>query len=217
MSSPEFRSGLILFLGLIISVGLHEFGHAVSAHLLGDPTPESQGRVTLNPLAHMDPIGTLLFPILFIFVFKTGMLFGWGKPVQINPFRFNRKFSMRTGDIIVSLAGPAMNILLALLFTIVLAVSIKTGGSISGIFAQAMMNYIILNLVLAFFNLIPLPPLDGSHILINMMGPKQQHIVDFIEQYGLFILIGIMATGFLDVLFKPVMSLGIWLIKLAVV
>ena len=106
MSSVQIRDGLVLMIGLIISVGVHEFGHAFVASWLGDPTPEQQGRITLNPMAHVDPFGTLILPALMIFVFPGGFLFGWGKPVEVQPLFYRRRIgkkriTMATGDILV--------------------------------------------------------------------------------------------------------------------
>jgi Zn-dependent protease len=218
MSSDQVQQGLILMIGLVISVGCHEFGHAWVAHLLGDPTPESQGRVTLNPMAHADPIGTLLIPAILIFT-NTGMIFGWGKPVEINPLYFKRKISMAKGDILVSLAGPMVNILLALVFTLFLAImyrtmSFKNPSNIKMMYA--MMTYIHLNIILFAFNLLPIPPLDGSHILMNTLGPKHQGLKDFLSQYGFFILIGLMIVpGALAFIFTPANYATQFLINLA--
>ena len=218
MSSDQVQQGLILILGLIISVGVHEFGHAFVAHKLGDPTPESQGRVTLNPLAHMDIFGTLIIPAVLIFS-GSSMMFGWGKPVQIQPRYFTRKVSMGTGDILVSLAGPLMNIIMALLFTVLLGIMVRNMNmqNLTNLkMVQAIMMYIQLNLVLFAFNLLPIPPLDGSHILLNVLGPQHQGFKDFLTQYGFYILIGLMIfPGALSFIFAPLQNLTVFLVKLA--
>ncbi|MGM0597636.1 MAG: site-2 protease family protein [Myxococcota bacterium] len=219
MASEQIRQGLILMIGLIVSVGMHEFGHAIVAHKLGDPTPDSQGRVTVNPIAHMDPFGTLLIPALLIFS-GAGMLFGWGRPVQISPRHFKRSISMSLGDTLVSLAGPAMNIVLALFFTAALAVVFyftkpNPGKGIVQLH-WALRRYIQLNLVLCIFNLLPIPPLDGSHLLFNHLSSKYNHIKDFLSNYGFYILIAMMIIpGVLTFIFKPVLIISRVLIQLA--
>ncbi len=222
MSSDELRNGLILMIGLIVSVGVHEFGHAVVAHWLGDPTPGQQGRVTLNPLAHADPLGTFILPAVFIFILPGTFLFGWGKPVQIQPLFFRKRFggkriTMSMGDILVSVAGPAMNVLMAFLMMGVLALMVRLGGvGLDDPMLRAVMMYLILNLGLAMFNLLPFPPLDGSHILINALHPHGRAFTDFLQQYGLWILIAVLATGALRYIFQPILFIGMEMIKLAV-
>ncbi len=221
MSSLQIRDGLILMIGLIISVGVHEFGHAVVADWLGDPTPGKQGRVTLNPMAHADPLGTLLLPALMIFVFPGGFLFGWGKPVQVQPLFYRRHFggrriTMAAGDILVSLAGPFMNVLLALLFTLLLALLTRLGGMhASDPIISALAMYLVLNLGLAVFNLLPFPPLDGSHVLLNAIHPHGRAFTEFWQQYGLWLLIVFMATGALRIVFTPIMYVARELLRLA--
>ncbi len=119
LSLDKVREAAVFLIALVLSIAVHEFGHAFSADKLGDRTPRLQGRVTLNPLVHADPIGTLLFPVIAVLM-NTGILFGWGRPVQINPVAFTRKLRMKTAHLIVAAAGPAMNVILALLLTILL-------------------------------------------------------------------------------------------------
>lgn len=164
------NSGSILELllsipGLLIAITFHEFAHAWVADRLGDDTPRRQGRLTLNPIAHLDPYGVIL--LLF-----AG--FGWGKPVQINPNNFNRKVSIKKGNALVSLAGPAMNFVLAIIFAIIYGLMLKFGKEVvmskNGAVLLTIIEYVIvLNEGLGVFNLIPLPPLDGSKILVAML------------------------------------------------
>lgn len=149
---------LILTLpGVIIAITFHEYAHALAADKLGDETPRMQGRLTLNPLSHIDPIGFVLL------IFAN---FGWGKPVQINPRNFNRDISMDKGEAIVSIAGPAMNIVLAIVFTIIYFLIYKFAEtsfimSTLGYYILLAIQYTaILNIGLGVFNLLPLPPLD---------------------------------------------------------
>lgn len=157
--------GLIFFVGLIIAITIHEFSHAFVADHFGDPTPRSFGRVTLNPLAHLDPLGTLM---LFI------VHFGWGKPVPIDPYNLSKR-----EEIYVALAGPLSNLSLAIIFAIVIR------------FLPLPPFYIFIqtNIVLAVFNLLPLPPLDGSKILLNLL--PEAHSLRWqqaFDQYGVIIL-----------------------------
>ena len=221
MSSVQIRDGLVLMIGLIISVGVHEFGHAFVASWLGDPTPEQQGRITLNPMAHVDPFGTLILPALMIFVFPGGFLFGWGKPVEVQPLFYRRRIgkkriTMATGDILVSLAGPFMNILMALLFTLGIAVLTRIVGiAPTDPIVSALAMYLVLNLGLAVFNMLPFPPLDGSHVLLNAIHPHGRAFTDFWQQYGLWILIIVMVTGALRIVFTPVMYVAQILLRMA--
>ena len=148
--------------GVLIAITFHEFAHAKAADILGDDTPRMEGRLSLNPLTHIDPIG-------FIMLLFAG--FGWGKPVHVNPRNYNRDISVEKADAIVSIAGPAMNLILAIVFTILYFVIYKINGSVlyessTGSIIMQMIIYIItINIGLGIFNLIPLPPLDGSKVI----------------------------------------------------
>ena len=164
--------GLILTIpGLLIAITFHEFAHAFVADKLGDDTPRRQGRLTLNPLAHLDPFGCIM--LLFLGI-------GWGKPVAINPYNFHRKISMRKGNALVSIAGPAMNFILVIVFSVIYGLLLrfagpfmilnKTGQVLNTVLLQAL----YINIGLGLFNLIPLPPLDGSKILDAFL-PEKAH------------------------------------------
>lgn len=164
------RVGLVFYIVLLCSVSIHEWAHAFIADRLGDPLPREQGRVTLNPFAHVDLLGTVIFPLLSIFIplMMSGLsakfiIFGWGKPVQISlP---NPKTRTRD-DIIIALAGPISNLFICLLTAIVGGLIYKLQGN-----WQDLINIVILmNAALAIFNLLPLPPLDGSHILKRLLN-----------------------------------------------
>ena len=154
----ELLSLLLTVPGVLIAITFHEYAHALAADKLGDDTPRRQGRLTLNPLAHLDPIGSIM--LLF-----AG--FGWGKPVEINPRNFNRNITMSKGDAIVSIAGPLMNILLAFVFSIIyfaigtFAPVFAIGSQLGLIIMTILQMTVIINIGLGIFNLIPLPPLDG--------------------------------------------------------
>lgn len=196
--SPEnVRWILQALIILILSICVHEFGHAFVADKLGDDTPRRQGRVTLNPVKHADPLGTLLFPFMFLAMVGT-LGFGWGRPVQVQPVNFTRKLRMRTAHMFVALAGPAMNVLFAIVISIVHLILLKTGtikpiidgGKFSTIH-ELLLYAQYLNLILFFFNLIPAPPLDGGAVveglLPNRLVPQYQRFA----VYGPFVLFAV--------------------------
>jgi len=150
---------------LVLSLTVHEWAHAYSAFRLGDDTAARMGRLTLNPVPHIDPIGTILLPLL-------GIPFGWAKPVPVNPSNFDRKVSMRTGDVIVSAAGPFSNLVLAVLCVLLLAVLFRFAPQMmlenEGVPTLLQRGFIV-NIVLAIFNMLPVPPLDGGHVANGLM------------------------------------------------
>ena len=156
------------YIGLLLAITIHEFSHAYAADRLGDPTPRAMGRLTLNPLAHLDPIGTLM-----IFIAH----FGWGKPVPIDPYNFANP---RRDEIVVALAGPISNIILGSTIGII---SLTTGY-----FNEILYIIAIVNFSLAVFNLIPIPPLDGSKVFLNLMPVEKAYEWEkAFERYGFFI------------------------------
>lgn len=173
---------------LILCVTVHEFGHAYVADRLGDPLPRQQGRVTLNPLAHIDLLGTVLLPALM--AMGVGVPLGWGKPVEWtgHPRYLTRRFHMRTIRLMVSVAGPAMNLVLALLMSVVLVVALRLGAR--GPVTTASYFLIQLNLGLMFFNLLPVPPLDGRSFLEYLPGPLGG-VRDFLMRYGAFVFLAL--------------------------
>ena len=175
------RDGLIFYLFLVICLSIHEWAHAFTADKLGDSTPASQGRVTLNPIAHMDLLGTVIFPLLCIFVLPGNFLFGWGKPVMINTSNF--KHPVRD-DILTTLAGPGSNLMLALIGAVVGGVLHRFDPNIIELVSQ----FVILNVILAVFNMIPIPPLDGSHLMRHAVGMSEELFYN-ISRWGFLILI----------------------------
>lgn len=194
LGAEQIRWILIGLFVLIVSVALHEFGHAIMAHKLGDDTPKRQGRVTLNPLAHADPIGTFLLPLVGGIYAAAGSAlggFGWGKPVQWNPSRIRRGIRMSTANILVSFAGPAMNLLLAFVLASVLVVLIWQGAG--GTDVYKILNFAVTtNFVLFFFNLLPIPPLDGGHIAGAFMPYRHREKYESYARYAPFLLLALL-------------------------
>lgn len=155
---------LWLWLPMVLSLTLHEWGHAATAVALGDQTPREQGRLTLNPVVHMDLLGTVILPVALLMAGQPP--FGWARPVQITPYRFTRKFRLKTALMISAAAGPAMNLLLAVGLALVVAWG-RAGGMLpGGVRAMEVLTYaLFFNALLFVFNLIPLPPFDGSRVL----------------------------------------------------
>jgi Zn-dependent protease len=193
-SIDHVREGILFIIALVLSIGVHEFGHAWVANRLGDPLPRSQGRLTLNPIRHADPIGTLLVPIMF-FMWGGGAMWGWGRPVMTNPSAYTRRFSRPTGSMLVSLAGPGMNLVMALVVSVIVLVGVRV-GLMSTEVATGLFQYVIsLNIVLLFFNLLPIPPLDGGAILAWVLPRSMQGVMDFLSRWGFLILIGLIMVG----------------------
>ncbi len=177
--------------GLVIAMVIHEYSHARVAYALGDYTPRMQGRLTLNPAAHVDPIG-----LLMLFVAH----FGWAKPVQINPMNFSNP---RRDDILVSLAGPASNLIVAFVALIILVLMAKFDFPLSEGLLVVFNLIIIYNINFAIFNMLPIPPLDGSHILRNLLPYELARAYEGLERYSFIFLILIIATPILHYVFVP--------------
>lgn len=175
---------------LLLSLTVHEFAHAWSAWRLGDDTAARMGRLTLNPVPHIDPIGTLLLPLM-------GAPIGWAKPVPVNPARFSRGVKMSTGDILVSVAGPLSNILLGLLVAVILGVLLRFAPEIvaPGEAARAMLvRFMLVNAGLAIFNLLPIPPLDGSHVAEHLVPYRHRDAWARFAAVGPLVLLGLIAV-----------------------
>ncbi len=196
---------LITLPAILIAITFHEFAHAFAADKLGDNTPRNQGRLTLNPLKHIDPIG---FALLIV----AG--FGWGKPVQVNPRYFNRKISMTKAEAIVAFAGPLMNIILAIISTIIMACLIKFNAlanlpiKTAWIILVFIMELILINVGLGLFNLIPLPPLDGHKILNHFLPYKAKEWMARNEQIMYIVFIAIWITGIAGTVISPVIKIS---------
>lgn len=211
LQADKIRQATVFIIALILSVTVHEFGHAFVADRLGDGTPRHQGRVTLNPIAHADIFGTILIPLFFV-ITNPSFLFGWGRPVLVNPLGFTRKYRMKVSHMMVALAGPIMNILLALIVTVIYAITLATGLLQSPNLAHGVIMVIQLNWVLCFFNMIPCPPLDGGTVLAGLLPDKYDHINQFLRQYGFWILLGLLITGIASYFAAP----ALWITNITV-
>ena len=168
---------IITIIVLVMSVVIHELSHGYTAELLGDPTARLQGRLTLNPLKHLDFFGSLIVPIITSFA---GFTFGWAKPIQWNPYNVKNK---RWGELLISIAGPGSNLLIALIFGLIIRF---WGASFPPSFIQISLYIVGINIVLAIFNLIPVPPLDGSKVLFSLLPANMIRIREVLEQYSIF-------------------------------
>ena len=168
---------------LIISVMAHEVAHGAAAYAFGDPTAKNQGRLTLNPLKHIDMFGSIILPAILYFT-HAGFLFGWAKPVPYNPYNLKNR---RLGEFCVSIAGIATNFAIAIIFSIVIKFALAL--SLSQAVIDLVLYIIMLNVTLAVFNLIPIPPLDGSKILYTLVPYKYEHHLITLEKYGFYFLI----------------------------
>jgi Zn-dependent protease len=184
MDAQTLRDGLLQLILLIISIGLHEFGHAWMADLRGDPLPRMQGRVTLNPFAHTDPIGTIAIPAIMIFLSPGFGLIGWGKPVQIS---LPNPKTRRMDDIYITLAGPAMNLVLCLVFALIGGLG-NFDPKTQEVIIRFLVGGIYLNAGLVVFNLIPIPPLDGSRLALRL-GLYSEEFFLSLARWGFIVLI----------------------------
>jgi len=205
LTPDRIAMGLTAYVILLFSLSVHESAHAWMAHKIGDDTALSLGRVSLNPIVHIDPIGTLLFPLVQIF---TGIpTLGWAKPTPYNPANFRRDVTLRQGHMLVAGAGPVSNLILAAMFTAVFFVIVRAGVAVSGRHPLVMIVVvgIQMNVILAIFNFLPIPPLDGSKVasygLPGSFGERYDRVM---EPYGFMILLLLMITGVLSYVIAPV-------------
>lgn len=203
-SRLEWLSLLLTLPAVIIAITFHEYAHALAADKLGDDTPRMQGRLNLNPISHLDPVG-------FVLLMFAG--FGWGKPVQINPRNFNRDVRMDKGEAIVSLAGPLMNFILAIVSAIILAAvymftsATFLSSTVGNIIYILLFELVVINIGLGVFNLIPLPPLDGSKIFINFLPYNARRWILEHSQIFYYIFLAIWITGLAGIIISPIINL----------
>lgn len=194
---------------LIFSIVVHEVAHAYVARTQGDNTAFMLGRITLNPLPHLDPLGSVLLP--GIMALTGGPILGWAKPVPVNPRNFR---NYKRGDILVSLAGIASNLVLAVLFTLLLAATLAAAAAFPGqmrlwgVLGAMFQAGIFINFLLALFNLIPVPPLDGSHVMAHLLPLKLALKYREFGRYGMLILFALLFLGALSFVFLPVQYLA---------
>lgn len=210
---------------LLFSISAHEAAHAWMSNRFGDDTARLLGRITLNPVAHTDPIGTLLIPIASFIFSSFGAsiaLIGWGKPTPVNPLRWRNK---DLANVMVSIAGILANLLIAcvalgLIYLVVYSRLFVDGGTLSS-FAEPVLLFLLraytLNVGLAFFNLLPFPPLDGSKVLYTILPDSMKPALEALERFGFIILLLAMQTGIFSTIFRPVASVMISLLPSALV
>lgn len=198
---------------VLLAITVHEFGHAFAAYKLGDDTPLRQGRLSLNPLDHIDPLGIAM--LLFAHI-------GWGKPVQVDPRNYNRDISVEKADAIVSFAGPLMNFITAIIFALIYCAIYKFAGlsffasNVGGIIIAIVGSVVTMNIGLGVFNMIPLPPLDGSKIFLPILPRNAKFWFIEHEQIFYFVFLIIWITGIAGRLISPIIGqMTEWILKLA--
>jgi Zn-dependent protease len=196
--SARIAAGAVYLIALVLSICVHEFGHAFVADRLGDRLPRAQGRVTLNPLAHIDPIGSLLLPAIGLFAAPAlaARIVGWGKPVRISLAArdLRRGISVKTAHALIAIAGPLMNILFALVLSAIYYALVRTG--LSAALQRGVAGIILMNLALSIFNLLPIPPLDGAAVLARLLPHRADPFLQRLNQYGFFIFLGLVMIPF---------------------
>lgn len=191
-------------LPVLLAITFHEVAHGWVANLLGDKTAKMLGRLSLNPIKHIDPIGTVLVPIAMV-VLQTGFVFGWAKPVPVNTRNLK---SPRKDMAIVAVAGPISNLIMAVFWVFILKLGstvISDPAIAQGVMAMGRAG-IIINLILFIFNLFPIPPLDGSKVLAGFLPRSLANLMDKIEPYGLFIVLGLVYFGVFNTLMSPLLN-----------
>ncbi|GAB3770164.1 site-2 protease family protein [Ramlibacter monticola] len=211
MDNSTIQTILIYALPVLFAITVHEAAHGYVARHFGDNTAYMMGRVTLNPLKHIDPIGTVLMPLMLYFATSGAFLFGYAKPVPVN---FSQLRHPKRDMVWVALAGPASNfiqaILWALLFTLLVALGLNERFFLS--MAKA---GVLVNLVMWAFNLFPLPPLDGGRVLVGLLPPRQAYSLSRVEPWGFFIVMGLVLLGILsNYWLRPLMAVGYWILDL---
>lgn len=208
VSNEQIRYALLSVAAFVVSVTFHEFGHAIVADRLGDGLPRAQGRVSLSPLRHIDLLGTIIVPL--VAALAAGLpLIAWGKPVQTDPSAMTTRFPRSINNLLVSVAGPMMNLLLAVVVSFVL-LALSRSGTISRELALTIIQFmVVLNISLMFFNLLPIPPLDGAAILALVLPARASRVLPALQQYGMIILLVLFATPVGALLMLPARMLAV--------
>ena len=194
MTLPYLMEAALMAVVLLFSVIIHEVAHGYVALLNGDPTSRMLGRITLNPGPHIDPVGTILLPLLLL-ITHAGVLFGWAKPVPVNPLNYH---NFRWGEFTVSAAGPVSNLALAVVFAWLLRLGFENPG-----LAQLAYFGVTINIFLALFNLIPIPPLDGSHILAILLPRDLARLYSYLQPVGFVLILILFYTGIMNAILMP--------------
>ena len=218
------RSLSVAAVPIIVAITFHEVAHGYVAYKLGDPTAKLMGRLTLNPLAHVDPMGTILMPLALFIASNGAFMFGSAKPVPVN---FANLGNPRRDSALVAAAGPGANILIAALSVIIFAVATRflPGGESAGPYSQAvaapvmkMLQYsIVFNIFIAAFNLIPVPPLDGGRIMVSLLPRRQAIALSRVEPYGMLVVLVLWATGLANYIIMPLQELVSFLVGLVLI
>jgi Zn-dependent protease len=202
LAGINFVDVFIIFLVLLFSLTVHEAAHALTADRLGDPTARLLGRVSLNPAVHVDPIGTIVFPLIAIITSLP--VLGWAKPVPVNVTRLRGHWKRKY--MLIAAAGPASNLVLAVIASIllhVIPVSGRLGEAALGPLGAVLREAVYLNVLLAVFNMVPVPPLDGGNVLAGVLRGPVADMYDRLRPYGFIILYGLMFTGVLTMIILP--------------
>ncbi len=209
----------IAALPIILAITMHEVAHGWTAYKLGDPTAKSMGRLTLNPLAHIDPVGTVLLPIILFILSKGTFMFGSAKPVPVN---FNNLRNPKRDMALVAAAGPFANVLISIISLVILRVlehifvgnTIGNGSQMVLVPVFGMLEYsIIFNIFLAAFNLLPIPPLDGGRIVVSLLPHRQAYEFSKVEPYGIFIVLILWFTGIAKYIIAPIQIFIVFIVE----
>jgi len=194
LSLPFLLQTALMVVVLLFSIIIHEIAHGYVALLNGDPTARMLGRITLNPIPHIDLVGSIVLPLLLL-ISNSGFLIGWAKPVPVNPLNFR---NYRWGEFAVSAAGPVSNLALAAIFSLLLRLGLENPG-----LTQLAYYGVSINIILALFNLIPIPPLDGSHILALVLPRELARLYSYLQPVGFILILILFYTGILGVILMP--------------